>query len=381
MAGGGMYVLHDYLEMMRDGRRIDAFRAALRAAVRPGDAVMDVGAGTGVLSFLALEAGAGHVYAIEQLPVIEVARAVARGNGLADRITFIQGDARNVELPGTVDCVMGDVRGTLPLIGDNVDLFAMTRERWLAPGGRTVPVRDVVSAAPVAALAPHRAVADWSTQRDRVRYEAARKIAANNWYAARLEPGDLLAAAQELATVHYDRETPRRLGRNLSFIVERDGEMTGVGAWFRAVVAEGISFDTSPHSPPSVHSQAFFPLDEVRPVVAGEVIEVEIGIHRIPSDSIWTWTVASLGARPWREAHSTFQGALFGLNARELLVGNRIPALSADGMAAAGLLREIDGRTSVRDLAERISSQQPDRFPSADEALPYVMKIVARYCS
>jgi len=376
-----MYFIQSYLDMTRDRRRFEAFRAALQATIKPGDVVLDVGAGTGVLSFLALEAGAGHVYAVEQLPVIDVTRQVAQDNGLADRMTCIHGDVRNVDLPRKVDVLLGDVRGALPVLWDNIDLVAAIRERWLAPGGRTVPVRDTLFAAPVASPAAHRFVGGWTEPGDWVRYDAARKIAANNWYAARIGPGDLLAAGQELATVHYDRETLRHLGQKLSFVMERDGEMTGVAVWFRAVVAEGVSFDTSPHSPPTVHSQAFFPLDEVRSVVKGETIEVEIGIHRIPSDTFWTWTVASTGPRPWRESHSTFQGTMFGLNARDLLVGSRVPTLSADGAAAVTLLQAIDGRTSVRALAERIAAQDPTRFQSPDEAVAYVMKLVSRYCT
>ena len=81
-----MYFIQSYLDMTRDRRRFEAFRAALQATIKPGDVVLDVGAGTGVLSFLALEAGAGHVYAVEQLPVIDVTRQVAQDNGLADRM-------------------------------------------------------------------------------------------------------------------------------------------------------------------------------------------------------------------------------------------------------------------------------------------------------
>mgnify|MGYP006317027487 CR=1 FL=1 len=44
--------------MLDDEVRIDAFASALAKVIRPGDTVVDVGTGTGVLAFLAKKAGA-----------------------------------------------------------------------------------------------------------------------------------------------------------------------------------------------------------------------------------------------------------------------------------------------------------------------------------
>jgi len=84
----GSPYLHE--RMLLDKIRCDAYREAIQGTVKPGDVVVDLGAGTGLLSFFAAQAGARHVYAIEMSGIAEVAAELIEANGFRDRITLIR---------------------------------------------------------------------------------------------------------------------------------------------------------------------------------------------------------------------------------------------------------------------------------------------------
>src|SRR5712692_2722385 len=106
--------------MIADHVRMGAYAQALREAIRPGAVVVDIGCGTGILSLLACQRGARRVYAIEPDASIELARTVARDNGYADRIVFLQDRSLRVSLPERADVIVSDLRGRLPLSGGNL---------------------------------------------------------------------------------------------------------------------------------------------------------------------------------------------------------------------------------------------------------------------
>ena len=58
--------------------------------------VLDVGAGSGILSFFAIQAGARKVYAVDASEMATHCQKLVNSNGLADRITVIRGKIEEV---------------------------------------------------------------------------------------------------------------------------------------------------------------------------------------------------------------------------------------------------------------------------------------------
>lgn len=131
-------------EMLKDKERTLAYK---RAIERNGDdfkgkIVMDIGAGTGILSIFAARAGAAHVYAIENAEIAYFAREIIRKNNLADKITVLKGKMEEIELPvKKVDIIISEWMGYFLLYESMLDTVLWARDKYLVEGGKMLPDR------------------------------------------------------------------------------------------------------------------------------------------------------------------------------------------------------------------------------------------------
>ncbi|MFI5393285.1 MAG: 50S ribosomal protein L11 methyltransferase [Myxococcota bacterium] len=80
--------------------------------INPGDTVIDVGCGSGVLAFVAAKLGAGKVYGCDlSAPAVRAARENAAMLGLSDVCEFRQGDLLEPVRDVRADVLIGDVSG------------------------------------------------------------------------------------------------------------------------------------------------------------------------------------------------------------------------------------------------------------------------------
>ena len=130
-------VIDEHRLYLRDRHRVSAYERALREVVKPGDVVVDLASGTGILGMLACRVGASRVYAIEQDSIAGLARQIARRNGFEHLITGLRGHSRAVTLPERADVVVCDQIGG-SASRPTSSSFSETRVRgFCTPAGRS----------------------------------------------------------------------------------------------------------------------------------------------------------------------------------------------------------------------------------------------------
>jgi precorrin-6B methylase 2 len=135
--------IKEHILMVNDLPRGQKYFDAMKAKIRPGDIVLEVGTGAGLLSCLAARLGAKHVYTVEQSPVLhQVARNVIEANGLSDKITLIKAHSRELRemdvIKEPIDVFVTETIGTQGLDEGILPIFEDIKA-FLAPDAKVIP--------------------------------------------------------------------------------------------------------------------------------------------------------------------------------------------------------------------------------------------------
>jgi protein arginine N-methyltransferase 1 len=381
-----MYSLREYGSMIADEVRMDAYAIALKNAIQPGMTVLDIGAGTGIHSFLACKFGAGKVYAVEPNDAIHIAEILAAENGFCDRIEFYQRLSTEVTLPEQVDVIVSDIRGTLPPYRDHIPAIVDGRRRHLKPGGLLIPQQDTMWAALVENRVVYKgSIKGWDEPYG-LKMTLAKEIALNSWsdeFADSIRSGDLLTEPCKWATLDYTSiDEPDVRGEEIRLQAGRDGTAHGWLVWFDTDLFEGFGFSNGPGSEKvsGVYGRAFFPLFEPVWVSRGEVVTFEVGATLKGADYEWRWRTAIAPRGKPRNGRIEFDqsSAIASQMENETIaaaVSRSIPELGEEG----GLLRHLLGRVTcgrtISELALELRMKYPARFSTEQEAILFVHQL------
>ena len=289
--------------LLEDEERVGALAAAIRAAVRPGDVVLEVGTGTGVLAVLAARAGARRVYAVERTGLAKVAAAVARENEVGTKVRVIEGGALAIRLPERADLLITETLGHLGLEVGLAAIVRDARRRHLKPGARVLPRRLRLLAAPVALVGFSQEVL---AARRRTAGSAATGVAqaCRRIYKIRWSEVRCLAPPAVIWDLNLAARTgpPPRVSGAITFRGLRSGRLGGFGAFFEAELAPGLVLSSRTGT---TWRPVFFPLPASVRVGPASMVRLRLNLaEQGPGCQVtWSGLVQKGGSRyPFRLA-------------------------------------------------------------------------------
>lgn len=287
--------LTEHERMLADGVRVDAYAAAIRREIRVDDVVLDLGTGTGILSFMAARR-AKKVYAVDHGEIIDVAKAVGGANGFSN-IEYIRANSRDFSPPEPVDVILheqiGDELFDENMVANIVDL----RERVMRPGGRILPSQFELYLEPVRLHDDYSIPFIWQMNVHDIDFgvlktgnnDASRKEDVR--WVHRLEVDHFLCDPEpiyhlDLATAEVD-QLPSVF--HFEKTVTKPGRLDGLFLYFRVIFDDQTSLQTSPDVATSWHNRMFqVPSAELE---RGEKIEFHVDVPDVRTVREWTLTM------------------------------------------------------------------------------------------
>ena len=137
---GQFIPVHYHHNMLMDQNRMGAFQAAIAHAVRPGMKVLELGGGTGVLSYFAAQQ-ADKVYCVEFNPdLVTEARRFLAMNPNGHKVEVIHADAFEYLPPEPVDVVICEMIHVAMLREKQVAVIEAFKQRYLERFGGPLPI-------------------------------------------------------------------------------------------------------------------------------------------------------------------------------------------------------------------------------------------------
>lgn len=267
--------------MLCDRPRQEAYRDAIlgNRSLFAGKTVLDVGAGSGILSIFCALAGAKKVYSIEASDIAKLAKLVVIENGF-DRIIdvhqtkiedfSIQSDGLVDATQKQIDIIVSEWMGFYLLHEGMLDSVICAREKFLKSDGHMFPQTASISMAPCALPSLFDA---WS-EVDGVKMEsfgkALRTQKSQKPEVLIVQPGDLLHDGTVVAWLDLNEVTVDDLNEfafNEVVVVQHTGRYQGVCIWFDVEFpsneeGEMVTLSTAPHARSTHWKQTVIPLPD-----------------------------------------------------------------------------------------------------------------------
>lgn len=277
-------------DMIKDSTRTLAYKNAImrNSYLFKDKVVLDIGCGTGILSFFAARAGARHVYGIDCADIINYAREIVRINGLSDRITLIKGKVEELELPvPRVDIIISEWMGYFLLYEGMLDSVLYARDKWLAPGGMLFPDKARIWLSAIEDGKYKKSKIEFWNDVYGINMKAMRSCVLIEPIVDVVDNNNIISSLAPIFEADLEKVTKEQLTFVSSFKMQitRKDCLHGFVGWFEVGFThchKPVTLSTSPKYKSTHWKHTIFYLDPVINVEPGQIIQGSIAVRYNP---------------------------------------------------------------------------------------------------
>ena len=133
-----------HIPMMNDDERNNAYLKAIKSAIKNNEYVLEIGTGSGLLSMMAIDAGAKKVITCEvSKPIAEAAKKIIKTNGHSNRIEVINKKSTELNIQTDIerkaDLIISEILSS-EFVGEGVQRsLSDANQRLIKENGRMIP--------------------------------------------------------------------------------------------------------------------------------------------------------------------------------------------------------------------------------------------------
>lgn len=278
--------IENHLSLLKDAVRIRAYQRALDRAVGPTTCVLDLGAGTGILSLLAAAAGARRVVGIEaRSATVDLAKALLDANRLGDKVCFIEALSTNVspaQIGESPNLLVAELLGN-GILDENVLEYTLdARNRLLAPNAQLIPSAIEIDLVAIDYVQRNSVTSELRAASEVCGFDLSPVGAAVKGRVAkrveRYNPGVHVRMSEPVTAVRLELLTMSDAAfvAPVRLTVESDGYVAGVLAYFRAFLDRETVLSNSPWSSSTHWAHLMFVFGEPVMVKGGQALDVRL---------------------------------------------------------------------------------------------------------
>jgi type I protein arginine methyltransferase len=289
---------HEQERMLADQRRMAFYAAAISRHIQPGDRVVDLGTGTGILAALAARRGASKVYAIDHSEILSQARSLAKANGVRN-VEFHSIHSTQFRTREPVDVIlheqMGDCLFDESMAANVTDL----RDRLLKPGGLILPSLFDFYCEPIKVNDVRLVPFIWELEVQGYDFSCLERDRPQNpgyYHLASCDPGlidHFLGDPEPALSIDLHTLDESALPREITITrtIVNAGRLDGYAVFFRARVDHDLTLSSSPLDPNRAPHWGFRILRTDRDdFCVGDTIDVRLAVGSWADPDSWRWS-------------------------------------------------------------------------------------------